>query len=407
MVDGVKINNPNNPQNYTITKGAPAIDFNSNGASYINGLMNDLSKGKYAEFWVYAKNMLLRDARLLGEFGKRNRAVLGEWSLEPPKDAKAKEKKIAAIIEEIIKSIDNFEDVQVDLNSGFYYSLSISEYNDGEGNAWIEDNGYWRPAGFKPLEGWKVGAVDPKDNGYQSMKPMLLDKDAKPTIEFEPYKWIVHTHKTISGGDCFSGGLASSLIWTFLLKWFPLKDWVGMLEKYGVDKMVATYSNSIDPTTTEGSQIIANINLALQDIRRFGAGAIPNSVDFKFLNSTGARSDAFERLVYYCDQSYAIAINGGVMTSIAAANGLGSGAAETQNEVRLEIIEADRRQLESTFTQQLVKPIMLLNFPEIPLSRAPRFKYKKDEVLSANQPNKTKRAATTNADQVGGTDTVQ
>ena len=247
----------------------------------------------------------------------------------------------------------------------------------------------------------KIGAPDPEKNGFQNTKPMLLDKDGNPTIEFEQYKWIIHTHSTI-GGDCFTGGLAASLIWTFLLKWFPLKDWVGMLEKYGVDKLVAIYSDALDPTNPEHAATISAINLALQDIRKFGAGAIPKSVEFKFLESKGASSDAFQRLVEYADNSYSIAINGGVMTSIAAANGLGSGAAETQNEVRLEIIESDRRQLESTLTYQLIKPIVLLNFPEIPANRIPRFKYKKNEVLNGIQSTKAKRVASPDSNQVDG-----
>lgn len=391
----------NNSQSYLIEKGAPKIDFSSNGASYINGLLSDLEKGKYATFWVYATEMLRRDTRLNGEYSKRNRAVLGEWSIESPKDAKSKEKKTAALIEEIIRSIDNFEDVQINLNSGFYYGTSILELNDGEGNAWIKDSDYWRPAGFQYLKGWKIGAPDPEKNGFQNTKPMLLDKDGNPTIEFEQYKWIIHTHSTI-GGDCFTGGLAASLIWTFLLKWFPLKDWVGMLEKYGVDKLVAIYSDALDPTNPEHAATISAINLALQDIRKFGAGAIPKSVEFKFLNSSAASSDAFQRLVEYADNSYSIAINGGVMTSIAAANGLGSGAAETQNEVRLEIIESDRRQLESTLTYQLIKPIVLLNFPEIPANRIPRFKYKKNEVLNGIQSTKAKRVASPDSNQVVG-----
>jgi len=182
MVDVVK---PNNPQSYTFETGQPSIDFNSNGASYIKGLMNDLEKGKYARFWVYATEMLRRDARLFGEYGKRNRAVLGEWHLTPPKDAKSKERKAAEKIEEKIKSIDNLDDVLIDLNSAFYYTTSIVEFNDGNGNAWINDvDGLWMPAGFQQLSGWKIGAPDPKDNGYQEMKPMLLDKYSNPLIEF-------------------------------------------------------------------------------------------------------------------------------------------------------------------------------------------------------------------------------
>ena len=110
---------------------------------------------------------------------------------------KSKEKKTAALIEEIIRSIDNFEDVQINLNSGFYYGTSILELNDGDGNAWIKDSDYWRPAGFQYLKGWKIGAPDPEKNGFQNTKPMLLDKDGNPTIEFEQYKWIIHTHSTI------------------------------------------------------------------------------------------------------------------------------------------------------------------------------------------------------------------
>lgn len=396
----------NNSQNYLIENGSPSIDFNLNGASYIKGLMDDLEKGKYAKFWVYATEMLRRDARLFGEYGKRNRAVLGEWHLIPPKDAKSKEKKAAEKIEEKINSIDNFDDVLIDLNSAFYYTISVAEFNDGQGNAWVNDaDGLWMPAGIQQLSGWKIGAPDPKDNGYQEMKPMLLDNDGKPTIEFEQYKWIIHTHKSVTG-NCFNSGLAASLIWTFLLKWFPLKDWVGMLEKYGVDKLVAIYSDALDPTNPEHAATISAINLALQDIRKLGAGAIPKSVEFKFLESSAASSDAFQRLVEYADNSYSIAINGGVMTSIAAANGLGSGAAETQNEVRLEIVEADRRQLEGTLTQQLVKPMMLLNFPEIPLSRAPKWKFNKNEVLSGIQSNKAKRVTTPPTNKVAGTNEV-
>jgi phage gp29-like protein len=117
--------------------------------------------------------------------------------------------------------------------------------------------------------------------------------------------------------------------------------------------------------------------------------------------------EAFQKLVEYADNSYSIAINGGMMTSIAAANGLGSGAADVQNEVRKEIIETDHRQLESTFSKQLVTPIIRLNFPEIPIGKKFRFQYLKSEDKQvASTTNKTKRV-TTPASEVGGENTVK
>ena len=81
----------------------------------------------------------------------------------------------------------------MDLNSAFYYSLIALEFNDGNGNAWVNEDGIWKPAGFTYLEGWKMGSPNPEQSEYAKITPMLLDKDGN-FIPFEENKWIVHIH---------------------------------------------------------------------------------------------------------------------------------------------------------------------------------------------------------------------
>lgn len=395
----------NNSQFITTKASAPKIDFSAASASYIDGLITNLQKGKFAEYWTFAESMMRRDLRLQGEFAKRNRAIVTDFEVVVVGESSAKERKAAKVVTEIIKGIDNFEDAQMDLNSAFYYSLIALEFNDGNGNAWVNEDGIWKPAGFTYLEGWKMGSPDPEQSEYAKITPMLLDKDGN-FIPFEENKWIVHIHRTI-GGNPFAGGLATSLIWTFLLKWFPLKDWVGLLEQYGIPKLIASYNASLDPTNERDIKTIAAINLALQDVARIGSGAIPNDVTLTTIAPGSVNYEAFQKLVEYADNSYSIAINGGMMTSIAAANGLGSGAADVQNEVRKEIIETDHRQLESTFSKQLVTPIIRLNFPEIPIGKKFRFQYLKSEDKQvASTTNKAKRVTATTS-EMGGENTVK
>lgn len=110
----------NNSQSITTKASAPKIDFSAASASYIDGLITNLQKGKFAEYWTFAESMMRRDLRLQGEFAKRNRAIVTDFEVVVVGESSAKERKAAKVVTEIIKGIDNFEDAQMDLNSAFY-----------------------------------------------------------------------------------------------------------------------------------------------------------------------------------------------------------------------------------------------------------------------------------------------
>ncbi|MBF0423846.1 MAG: DUF935 family protein, partial [Magnetococcales bacterium] len=161
------------------------------------------------------------DAHLHAELSKRRRALLTlPWSIEPPHNASATEKKQARQVMEMVQNIPDFEDVILDLADAVGKGFACLEL------AWQRNPDGWhiQKVEHRPQRWFQFGVGD----GVAS-NVIRLRNNSVAGEELWPFGWIVHTHRSRSGWAVRTG-LMRTLAWPFLYKQYATEDFAEFLE---------------------------------------------------------------------------------------------------------------------------------------------------------------------------------
>ena len=149
-------------------------------------------------------------------------------------------------------------------------------------------------------------------------------------------------------------GMARPAAWAYLIQQFTLQDWAAFSEVYGMPLRVGKYNASASPADKR------TLLKAVASIANDAAAIIPQGMDIEFHEVNGANGAAvFSGLLDYMDKQISKLIVGQTMTSD---DGSSLGQAKIHNEVRLDILRADCKQLAGTINRDLIKPFVDMNF---------------------------------------------
>lgn len=149
-------------------------------------------------------------------------------------------------------------------------------------------------------------------------------------------------------------GMARPAAWGYLIQQFTLQDWAAFSEVYGMPLRVGKYNASASAADKR------TLLKAVASIANDAAAIIPQGMDIEFHEVNGANGAAvFSGLLDYVDKQVSKLVVGQTMTSD---DGSSLGQAKIHNEVRLDILRADCKQLAGTINRDLIKPFVDLNF---------------------------------------------
>lgn len=171
--------------------------------------------------------------------------------------------------------------------------------------------------------------------------------------ELPQAKFLRHLPRTKLGLP-LRRGMARPAAWAFLIQQFTMQDWAAFSEVYGMPLRLGKYpanASSGDKRT---------LLRAVTSIANDAAAIVPEGMIIEFHEVNGANGAAvFGGLLDYIDKQISKLVVGQTMTSD---NGSSLGQAKIHNEVRLDILRADCRQLAITINRDLIKPFVDLNF---------------------------------------------
>lgn len=228
----------------------------------------------------------------------------------------------------------------------------ISGLVDGLGKGYAACEVMWQ--GFKPTSyKWR----DPRyftfaDDDAYTLR--LRNDDGTTGQHLPPYKFVVHQPK-LKAGVPIRGGLARMAALSYMCKTYALTDWMAFCEVFGMPIRVGKYGNGAsDPDKAILKRAVANIGTD-------AAAIIPESMQLEFItaaNATGGES-LFENLANWLDKQISKAVLGQTMT---ADDGSSHSQSKVHNEVRLDLLKADAKQLAATINRQLIKPYIDFNY---------------------------------------------
>lgn len=158
------------------------------------------------------------------------------------------------------------------------------------------------------------------------------------------YKFLVPRYRATYANP-YGTRVLSRVFWYVVFKRGALKFWVTFTEKYGMPWVFGKYRDGADDS--EKDRLLEALNLLVQD----GVGVLPqgDGVETIDVTTSGASANLYEKLLRFCNDESTIAILGHTGSSQGTPGRLG--ADDSAMDVRADIVDSDRRLVESTWNQ--------------------------------------------------------
>lgn len=295
------------------------------------------------------------DGHVFAQLSTRKLAVTTiDWDIEAPEGASAAEKALADEVRDWVRSMPQIED---DLLLPLLDAIM---------------------KGFSPVELWwetEQRTLQPRF-AARPARWLCIDEHDRQTLRLRsstvsggaplaPFGWIVHRHRARNGYTARTA-LCRVLAMPFLFKHFSVRDLAEFLEIYGLPLRLGTYP--IGATDGERRTLLR----AVTQIGHDAAGIIPAGMKIDFLNAAQGNEGPFKTMWDGMDAVISKIILGQTLTSGEGSHGT-QALGTVHNEVRLDILKSDCRRLAATLTEQLIRPMCLLNRPGLDPRRLPRF----------------------------------
>jgi phage gp29-like protein len=340
-------------------------DYPSNGLTPVRlaNIFREADAGDVLRQMELFEEMEEKDPHLFSQLQTRKNAVTGlDFEIIPFDTENEKDKEIAEFVTNELGSLENFEDIAMDLLDAIGKGIAVSEI------IWDYDDGH----------------VVVKDIKSRHQKRFFWDVEDTFKVTTKEYpagvvipdnKFIIHRYKARSGHPSRAGVLRV-VAWMYLFKNYDIKDWVSFCEIFGMPLRLGKYANG----ASEDDR--AALMRALIQIGTDAAGIVPDGTEIEFIESGKTSSvDVYERLARYCDEQMSKAILGQTLTSD---SGGGSFAqSKTHNEVRHDLTVADCKSLAATLRRDLIRPLVFFNFGED--RRIPYIRYDCEEAADLKE----------------------
>jgi len=166
-------------------------------------------------------------------------------------------------------------------------------------------------------------------------------------------RFMVHMPRTRMGIP-IRRGLARPAAWAFMVQSFTLQDWAAFAEVYGMPFRVGKYGAGASEKDKRA------LLRAVSSIANDAAAIIPESMLIEFHEVSGSQGEkVFGSLIDYTDDKVSLVTLGQTMTS---KDGSSYGQAKIHDKVRIDIAQADGRQLGRTVNRDLIRWFVAFNF---------------------------------------------
>lgn len=304
-------------------------------------ILRDANNGDSFDFLTLVEEMEESDPHYASVLRTRRAAISKiPHNVESPTDDSLDKKitdDIATLISnpEYVDMVDNLLDA---ISKGF----SVCEI------IWKWDKSRWRPIKYI----WR----DPRYFQFhpENLTELRIRDGSYLGIEIPDNKLIIHIPK-LKNGIPIRGGLARLAAFSFICKKFTLQNWLRFIEVFGMPLRIGRYPSG---AKQEQKDILYR---AVRDIAFDAAAILPESmkIEFEELSNTNSGDNIFLVLAEYLDSQISKAILGQTMTTD---NGSSLAQAKIHNEVRLDILQQDARQLQTTINRDLIIPYIQLNY---------------------------------------------
>ena len=304
-----------------------------------------------------------KDGHLFSVMDQRRSAVKRlDWDIVAPENASAAEKFDAEFVKEVIKGMEDFDDVLFDMTDAVGHGFAALEMQ------WGRIDGVQMPIKMEHRpQGWFKLALNPEI----SRNELRLRDNTADGEALWPFGWILHQHRARSGYISRSG-LYRVMAWPFLFKNYAIRDLAEFLEIYGLPLRLGTYNAS----ATKDDK--ATLLRAVVNIGHDAAAIIPQGMMIDFKDAAKGDHKTFDAMITLMERIQSKVALGGTLTSGEGTHGtqaLGS----VHQDIALHLRDSDAKQIATTITRQLIYPILAFNKSLADPRRCPRLVFDTQE----------------------------
>lgn len=326
-------------------------------------ILQDAEQGDLTAQHELFQDMEEKDAHLYSVMQTRRGALQSlDWTVEPPVNATAAEKDLAAFAQDMLGALGDFEDLLFDMSDAVGHGFAALELT------WGKTDGALVPvrAEHRP-QSWFKTSIDPQ----LSRNELRLRDNSAHGAALWSFGWLMHNHRARSGYIA-RAGLFRVLAWPFLFKNFAVRDLAEFLEVYGLPLRLGTYN----PSASNADK--AALLRAVVGIGHDAAAIIPEGMAIEFKEAARGDNKAFDAMIGLMEQSMSKAVLGGTLTSGEGQHGT-QALGNVHNELRHDLKRSDARQLASSISMQLIYPILAVNKGLSDPRRCPRLVFDTQE----------------------------
>jgi phage gp29-like protein len=309
----------------------------------LQGIFQDAENGNLIAQSDLFADMEERDSQIFADMQKRKLVLTTlKREVQPLANATPAEVADAAYLNEVIQSLDGWEDLILDMADGIGKGFSNQEIRWGISGREYYPYGFdWRP------QSWFTIAKEDQNK-------LLLRTDNSTGEPLRPFGWISHKPKSRSGYVA-RAGLMRTLAWPYIYRNFGGQGLAEMLEIYGLPIRIGKYPAGSGKT--ERSELMK----AVTTIGRSAGGIMPDTMKMEIVAAASGSSEPFLALAEWAEKSISKTVLGGTLTSQADGKTSTNALGLIHNEVRLDLMDADARQCGTTIRSDLLYPLLVLN----------------------------------------------
>lgn len=289
-----------------------------------------------------------KDAHLLGEIEKRRNAVLDIDFAITPASEDSRDIKVAEFVKMFLDNFTDFDETIVSLQDAVGKGFSALEIN------WDISAGQAMPNGFDFIEQKRFSFRDAA--GHLRKYPTLFTDTSPMGEEIPAFKLLFHRYGGKSG-HAVKSGIYRVCAWMYLFKNYALKDWVSLLEVFGIPLRLGKYDGGASQADKD-----ALID-AIQSLGSDAAGIISKNTEIEFIETIKSISGDVPHkvLAEFAEKAISKAILGQTLTTDVGDGGAYA-AAKVHNDVRLDLAKADTKAIANTIRYQVIRPMVGFNF---------------------------------------------
>ncbi len=315
----------------------------------LHQIISNAQQGDCGDLFDLYRDIIAADAHIQSEFGKRKIRLLGEQISVLPSDPKNDADVMAAdATREMLDSIPDRIRILSYMMDSCLYPVSVLEkvFKPSNKARLSYELAEIIPVPHRLLDfsqgGVRIFECD--DSGFKSCQSYLADKN----------KFIIHRNHILSSPDYWGGPMRAILFW-WLISAMDLAWWSQWLERYGMPFLIGKYDSNDD----ESRYVLQQ---AFSMAARIGRLVATKETEIDFINALVSQNgEAFEKLLQTCHREESKLILGQTLSSEAQPTGLGSGVAESHENVRSDIALFDMNCVATSLKEQLVKPFLEFN----------------------------------------------